>query len=101
MNTFKFLKKQFNPEDYDSAPDFRFLGVSPIFQSEDTGRNCRTSIFVYTVDGTIVPAFIIHEDHEAYHEATIYEVRGNQVFEVPREDEYKYIRLTPNSNENV
>jgi hypothetical protein len=90
MKPFKFFRTPFNTEDYD-INDFRFLGVTPIFLT-DEDRNARKMIYVFT-DGTIVPAEIIHEDHDAYHRADIYEVRGNQVFLLPRR-EVEYINVT-------
>jgi hypothetical protein len=90
MKTFKFFRTPFNTEDYDIT-DFRFLGVTPIFFT-DENRNARKMIYVFT-DGTIVPAQIIHEDHDAFHRADIYDVRGNQVFLLPRQ-EAEYINVT-------
>ena len=99
MKTFKFLTNPFNTEDYD-IEHFRFLGVTPLF-SDDNGRDARKMIYVFT-DGTIVPAQTIHEDHDAYHRADIYDVRGNQVFLLPRrEAEYINITLTFTPNENL
>ena len=104
MKQFKFFLKPFNCEDYDVAHNYRFLGVSPMFVSEDTGRNARKMIYVYTEDGTIVPAQTIHEDHDAYHRADVYQTIGNQIFLLPRNDEAKIINLTfnvVNNNENI
>ena len=99
MKSFKFFRKSFNTEDYDIT-DFRFLGVTPIFRDEN-GRNSRNMIYVFT-DGTIVPAQIIHDEHDAYHQADVYEVRGNQVFLLPRrEAEYINVTLTFTPNENI
>jgi len=96
IKTFKFFRKPFNPEDYD-VPNFRFLGVTPIDQN-----NRRTMIFVYNLDGTIVQASLITRDHEAYNYADVYEVRGNQVFLLPRrETEYINVTLTFTPNENI
>jgi hypothetical protein len=92
MRSFKFFRTPFNTEDYD-IPNFRFLGVTPIFLT-DENRNARKMIYVFT-DGTITPAQTIHEDHDAYHRADIYDVRGNQVFLLPRrESEYINVTLT-------
>lgn len=97
MHPFKFFQKPFNTEDYDIT-DFRFLGVTPIFTDEN-GRSSRNMIFVFT-DGTIVPAQIIHDEHDAFHRADIFEVRGNQVFQIARQSN-KYINVsftfTPNA----
>ena len=87
MRPFKFFRKSFNTDDYD-IPNFRFLGVSPI-----DNRNRRTMIYVHTPDGTIVPAQLITRDYDAYHRADVYEVRGNQVFLLPRR-EAEYINVT-------
>ena len=98
MKTFKFFKAPFNTEDYD-VQDFRFLGVTPLFG--DNGRYARKMIYVFT-DGTIVPAQTIHENHDAYHRADIYDVRGNQVFLLPRrEAEYINVTLTFTPNETI
>ena len=92
IKDFKFFRTPFNEEDYD-INDFRFLGVTPLF-SDDNGRDVRKMIYVFT-DGTIVPAQLIYEDHDAYHRADIYEVRGNQVFLLPRrKSEYINVTLT-------
>jgi len=99
INNFKFFRKPFNTEDYD-IQDFRFLGVTPLF-SDDNGRDARKMIYVFT-DGTIVPAQTIHEDQDAYHRADIYDVRGNQVFLLPRREvEYINVTLTFNPNDRV
>jgi hypothetical protein len=99
MKPFKFFRKCFNSEDYDIT-DFRYLGVTPIFLT-DENRNARKMIYVFT-DGTIVEAQIIHEDHDAYHRADIYDVRGNQVFLLPRQEaEYINVTLTFTPNENI
>lgn len=99
INNFKFFRKPFNTEDYD-IQDFRYLGVTPIYFSDD-GRYARKMIYVFT-DGTIVEAQTIHEDHEAYHQADVFEVRGNQVFLLPRsESEYINVTLTFNPNDRV
>jgi len=90
MKTFKFFKTPFNTEDYD-IQDFRFLGVTPMFLT-DENRYARKMIYVFT-DGTIVPAQTIHQDHDAYNRADIYDVRGNQVFLLPRR-EVEYINVT-------
>ena len=96
MRQFKFLKKPFNGEDYD-LPNFRFLGVSPL-----DNRNKRTMIFVHTPDGTIVPAQLIGREHEAYHYADIYEVRGNQIFLIPRKEiEYINVNLTYTTDDTI
>ena len=96
MRSFKFFRTPFNTEDYD-IPNFRFLGVSPI-----DNRNRRTMIYVHTPDGTIVPAQLINRDHDAYHRADIYEVRGNQVFLLPRrEAEYINVTLTFTPNNGL
>jgi hypothetical protein len=80
--------------------NFRFLGVTPI-SFDCNGRASRKMIYVFT-DGSIVPAQIIHEDHDAYHRADIYDVRGNQVFLLPRrETEYINVTLTFTPNENI
>ena len=99
MKPFKFFRTPFNTEDY-NINDFRYLGVTPIFLT-DENRNARKMIYVFT-DGTIVPAETIHEDHDAYHRADIYDVRGNQVFLLPRrETEYINVTLTFTPNENI
>jgi hypothetical protein len=90
MKPFKFFRKPFNTEDYDIT-DFRFLGVTPIFL-DNNNRKSRNMIYVFT-DGTIVPAQIIHDDHDAFHRADIFEVRGNQVFLLPRKEQ-DYINVT-------
>jgi len=90
IKPFKFFRKSFNTDDYD-INEFRFLGVTPIFFT-DENRNARKMIYVFT-DGTITPAQVIYEDHDAYHRADIYEVRGNQVFLLPRR-EAEYINVT-------
>lgn len=84
MRPFKFFKKPFNCEDYDIT-DFRFLGVTPIYLNDD-GRASRKMIYVLNENGSITLAQTIHDDHDAYHMADIYEVRGNQVFLLPRVD---------------
>jgi hypothetical protein len=92
MRPFKFFNKPFNTDDYD-VTDFRFLGVTPVYR-DNNGRNSRNMIYVFT-DGTIVPAQIIHDDHDAYNYADVFEVRGNQVFLLPRsEGEYINVTLT-------
>ena len=97
MRPFKFFRKPFNHEEYD-IHNFRFLGVSPI----DNRNNRRKMIYVYTPDGTIVSAQYITRDHDAYHLADVYEVRGNQVFLLPRrEAEYINVTLTFTPNENI
>jgi hypothetical protein len=83
MKPFKFFRTPFNTEDYDIT-DFRFLGVGHMFLT-DENRYARKMIYVFT-DGTIVPAQTIYEDHDAYHRADIYDVRGNQVFLSPRKE---------------
>jgi hypothetical protein len=99
MKTFKFLNPAFNTEDYD-IQDFRYLGVTPIYRNDD-GINARKMIYVFT-DGTIVEAQTIHEDHDAYHRADIFEVRGNQVFQLPRrEAEYINVTLTFTPNAEI
>ena len=99
MKTFKFFRTPFNTEDYD-INDFRYLGVTPIFLT-DENRYARKMIYVFT-DGTIVPAETIHEDHDAYHRADVYEVRGNQVFLLPRQEaEYINVTLTFTPNQNI
>lgn len=99
MKPFKFLTNPFNTEDYDIT-DFRYLGVTPMFLT-DEDRYARKMIYVFT-DGTIVPAQIIYEDHDAYHRADVYDVRGNQVFLLPRrEAEYINVTLTFTPNENL
>jgi hypothetical protein len=96
IKTFKFFRKSFNTDDYD-VPNFRFLGVTPIDQN-----NHRTMIFVYTHDGTIVKANLITRNHDAYHLADVYDVRGNQVFLLPRREvEYINVTLTFTPNENL
>lgn len=84
MKPFKFFKKPFNTKDYD-IENFRFLGVSPITTYE-LNRPSRTMIYVHELNGDIVPANIIYDDHDAYHEADVYDVRGNQVFLRPRQE---------------
>jgi hypothetical protein len=97
IKDFKFFRKLFNPEDYDIEPNFRFLGVTPI-----DSRNRRTMIYVHTPDGTIVQASLITRDHDAYHYADVYDVRGNQVFLLPRhEAEYINVTLTFTPNDNL
>ena len=91
MKDFKFFRKSFNTEDY-NINDFRFLGVTPIF-SDDNGRDARKMIYVFT-DGTIVPAQTIHQDHDAYNRADIFDVRGNQIFQLPRLPDADYINVT-------
>ena len=91
MKAFKFFRKAFNVEDYDVPPEFRFLGVTPLFR-RNNGSLARKMIYVYT-DGTIVEGHIIFSDHDAYHLADVYEVRGNQVFLLPRQ-EAEYINVT-------
>lgn len=99
MKTFKFFRTPFNTEDYD-INDFRYLGVTPMFLT-DEDRYARKMIYVFT-DGTIVPAQIIYEDHDAYHRADVYDVRGNQVFLLPRQEaEYINVTLTFTPNENL
>jgi len=87
MKPFKFFIKPFNCEDYDTPPNFRFLGVTPIFVSEENGRDARKMIYVYLDDGTIVPAQTIYDDHDAYHRADVYQVHGNQIFLILRNEE--------------
>jgi hypothetical protein len=89
IKPFKFFQSPFNHEDYDNPPDFRFLGVTPMYINDD-GRESRKMIFVYSIDGTIVPAQTIHEDDDAYHRADVYEVLGNQVFLIPRNIELTF-----------
>jgi len=84
MKTFKFLKP-FETEVYD-IQEFRFLGVTPIYLNGD-GKYARKMIYVFT-DGTIVPAQTIFDDHPAYNEADVYEVIGNQVFLIPRQEHF-------------
>jgi len=91
MKLFKFLTNPFNTDDYDIT-DFRFLGVTSIFLT-DENRNARKMIYVFR-DGSIVPAQTIHEDHDAYHRADIYDVIGNQVFLLLPRREVEYINVT-------
>ncbi len=99
MKSFKFFRKSFNTEDYD-IQDFRYLGVTPLYRNDD-GDYVRKMIYVFT-DGTIVEAQTIREDHEAYHQADIFEVRGNQIFLLPRQDdEYINVRLIFTPNEEL
>jgi hypothetical protein len=97
INNFKFFRKPFDTEDYD-VEHFRFLGVTPLF-SDDNNRYARKMIYVFT-DGTIVPAQTIHQNHDAYNRADIFDVRGNQVFLLPRQEgEYINVTLTFTPNE--
>lgn len=93
IKPFKFFNKPFNPEDYDIL-DFRFLGVTPIYISDD-GIESRKMIYVFNNNGTIVPAQTIHGDDDAYHRADVFQVNGNQVFLIPRIEE-SYINVSFN-----
>jgi hypothetical protein len=83
VKPFKFFNKSFNPRDYD-VEGFTFIGVSIINLDEPGGVEYRKMIYVNDVDGTPIIANIIYEHDEPYHEADVIDVRGNQIFQVPR-----------------
>ena len=101
MKTFKFFRTPFNPRQYD-LDSFTFIGVSPIKFHEDVQGRYRTMIFMNNDTRLPLTGNLIHEHEEAFHMADIIEVRGNQIFQLPRrEAEYINVTLTFTPNATI
>ena len=92
MKAFKFFRTPFNPRQYD-VDGFTFIGVSPIKTHEDVQGRYRTMIFMDNDTRQPLTGNLIHEHEEPYHQADIIEIRGNQIFQLPRR-EVEYINVT-------
>jgi len=101
MKPFKFFRTPFNPRQYD-VEGFTFIGVSPIKTHEDVPGRYRTMIFMDNDTRLPLTANLINEHEEAFHQADIIDVRGNQVFQLPRQEaEYINVTLTFTPNETI
>ena len=122
IKDFKFFRTPFNPRQYD-VEGFTFIGVSPIcFEEvgsslsdeeimemnqreyerdldmeneidERVPRRYRYMIYMDNINHTPLSANIIYEHEEPYDMADVIEVRGNQIFQLPRQ-EAEYINVT-------
>ena len=93
MKTFKFFRTPFNPRQYD-VDGFTFIGVSPIKTHEDVPGRYRTMIFMDNDTRRPLTGNLIQEHEEPYHQADIIEIRGEQIFQLPRLREAEYINVT-------
>ena len=93
MKAFKFFRTPFNPRQYD-VEGFTFIGVSPIKTHEDVQGRYRTMIFINNDTRLPLTGNLIHEYEDAFHMADIIEIRGNQIFQLPRLREAEYINVT-------
>jgi hypothetical protein len=93
MKPFKFFRTPFNPRQYD-VDGFTFIGVSPIKTHEDVQGRYRTMIFMNNDTRQPLNGNLIHEHEEPFHQADIIEMRGNQIFQLPRLREAEYINVT-------
>jgi len=101
MKTFKFFRTPFNPRQYD-VEGFTFIGVSPIKTHEDVQGRYRTMIFMDNNTRLPLTANLINEHEEAFHQADIIDVRGDQIFQLPRrEAEYINVTLTFTPNNGL
>jgi negative regulator of sigma E activity len=101
MKPFKFFRTPFNPRQYD-VEGFTFIGVSPIKTHEDVPGRYRTMIFMDNNTRLPLTANLINEHEEAFHQADIIDVRGDQIFQLPRrEAEYINVTLTFTPNETI
>ena len=83
MKPFKFFRTPFNPRQYD-VDGFTFIGVSPIKTHEDVQGRYRTMIFMDNDTRLPLTANLINEHEEAFRMADIIEIRGEQIFQLPR-----------------
>ena len=101
ITDFKFFRTPFNPRQYD-VDGFTFIGVSPIKTHEDVQGRYRTMIFMNNDTRLPLTGNLIHEHEEAFHMADIIEIRGNQIFQLPRQEaEYINVTLTFTPNETI
>ena len=101
MRPFKFLTKPFNPRDHDFE-GFTFIGVSPVKSDIVDGRPYRIMVFMDNRTNNPIQANRIREHEEPYHQADIIDVRGNQIFQIPRaQAEYINVTLTYTPNETL
>ena len=101
MKPFKFFRTTFNPRQYD-VEGFTFIGVSPIKTHEDVQGRYRTMIFMNNDTRLPLTGNLIHEHEEPYHQADIIEIRGNQIFQLPRQEaEYINVTLTFTPNATI
>ena len=103
MKPFKFFRTPFNPRQYD-VDGFTFIGVSPIKTHEDVQGRYRTMIFMNNDTRLPLTGNLIQEHEEPYHQADIIEIRGEQIFQLPRQEaEYINVTLTftPNNGYSV
>ena len=99
MKPFKFLTKTFNPRDYDFE-GFTFIGVSTIHRSIIDSRPYRIMVYMDHRTNNPVLANRIREHEEPYNNADIIELRGNQIFQLPREENIT-VTLTFTPNETI
>lgn len=83
MKPFKFLTKAFNPREYDFE-GFTFIGVSTIHRNIIDNRPYRIMVYMDNRTNNPVLANRIREHEEPYNNADIIQVRGNQIFQLPR-----------------
>ena len=101
MKPFKFFRTPFNPRQYD-VDGFTFIGVSPIKTHEDVQGRYRTMIFMDNDTRLPLTANLIQEHEEPYHQADIIEIRGDQIFQLPRQEaEYINVTLTFTPNATI
>ena len=101
MHQFKFLRKPFNPRQYD-IEGFTFIGVSPIKTHEDVQGRYRTMIFMNNDTRLPLTGNLIHEHEEPFHQADIIQLMGNQIFQLPRVPvEYINVTLTYTPNDRL
>ena len=93
MRPFKFFRNFFNPRQYD-VEGFTFIGVSPIKTHEDVQGRYRTMIYMNNDTRQPLNGILTGEDEEAFHMADIIEIRGEQIFQLPRLREAEYINVT-------
>jgi len=103
MQQFKFLRKPFNPRQYD-IDGFTFIGVSPICLHHDytnNGRRFRKMIYMDNITNEALSANIIYEHEEPYYQADVIQIMGNQIFQLPRVPEYINVTLTYTPNDRL
>ena len=101
MKPFKFFRTPFNPRQYD-VEGFTFIGVSSIKTHEDVPGRYRTMIFMDNDTRLPLTANLINEHEEAFHQADIIEIRGDQIFQLPRQEaEYINVTLTFTPNATI
>ena len=101
MKTFKFFRTPFNPIQYE-VDGFTFIGFSPIKTHEDVPGRYRTMIFMNNDTRLPLTGNLIQEHEEPYHQADIIEIRGEQIFQLPRQEaEYINVTLTFTPNETI